>query len=243
MPLVRTNTIELVVFTVLVYVATIVLQIYQPVTGGYFNVGEAIIYLAALVSSPLVAGIAGGIGAALADLSTGYAVFAPGTLIIKFIEGYIAGLLVKKLRGLHGFWQALIAGGASTAAFLTVSTVLWSGGIYIGPPQWLTFTFDQPYLEISIAIWVTVGIFLGALIMLMLTKKNITAGEVISLFTAGIIMVLGYFMYEYFVSNPLTGRDPIGALIEVPVNIGQLVAGISISLPLAAWLRKAGYFK
>lgn len=230
-------------FTTLVYVATIVLQIYQPVTGGYFNLGEAMIYLAALVSTPLVAGIAGGVGAALADLSTGYAIFAPGTLVIKFIEGYFAGLLARKLKGVHGFWQAIIAGGSYTAAFLTISTVLWSGGIHVGPSQWLNFVFAQPYVEVSLAVWIAIGLLLGALMLLILIRKNITSGEIASLTTAGIMMVLGYFLYEYFISNPLTGREPLGAILEVPVNIGQVVAGVSISLPLAAWLRRAGYFK
>ena len=58
-------------------------------TDGYFNVGESTIYLAVLTSTPLIARIASGIGVALADLSTGYAVFAPGILVIKFIEGYL----------------------------------------------------------------------------------------------------------------------------------------------------------
>ena len=90
--------IEIIVYIVAVYVATIALQIYQPATGGYFNLGEAVIYIAAMLSSPLVAGIAGGVGASLADLSTGYGIFAPATLVIKFTEGYVAGYLVKKAK-------------------------------------------------------------------------------------------------------------------------------------------------
>ena len=58
---------------------------------------------------------------------------------------------------------------------------------------------------------------------------------------AGLIMVTGYFLYEYFVSNPLTGREPLAAVAEIPVNIGQAVIGASIALPVVVFLRRAGY--
>ncbi|MEM1596225.1 MAG: ECF transporter S component [Desulfurococcaceae archaeon] len=235
------QVINIVLFTVLVYAATIALQIYQPVTGGYFNLGESMIYIAAVTSTPLVAGLAGGIGAALADLSTGYAIFAPGTLIIKFIEGYVAGILVKKLRNIHSAVKAILTSGIYALSFLAVSTTLWSGGLYVGPERWLQYTFSQPYVEVSIAVWVAIGIFLGGLAFIILAKKYITSGEIYSLAIAGALMVLGYFFYEYYISNPLQGREPLAALAEIPVNLGQVLAGISISMPVIAWLRRAGY--
>ncbi len=237
------SIVDTVVFTVLVYVATIVIQIYQPVTGGYFNVGESMIYLAALISTPLVAGIAGGVGAALADLSTGYAIFAPGTLVIKFIEGYIAGHLLKILRGKHRAFYAVITALVYTIVFLVISTTLWAGSIYIGPEKWLHMAFSPAYVEVSVAVWIALGIGLGAVVATILLRKYITTGEVAALAVAGSLMVLGYFLYEYFYSNPVAGRDPIAAILEVPVNIGQVIVGLSVSLPLAAWLRRAGYVK
>jgi uncharacterized membrane protein len=237
------RVVEVVVFTVLVYAATIVVQVYQPATGGYFNIGESMIYLAALVSTPLVAGIAGGVGAALADLSTGYAIFAPGTLVIKLIEGYVAGRLTRLLRGRHGPLYAALAAAIYTVVFLVISAVLWAGGIYIGPEKWLHVTLSPVYVEVSVAVWIAIGVFLGALIAIILLRKHVTAGEVAGLAIAGSLMVLGYFLYEYFYSNPVTGREPAAAIFEVPVNIGQVVVGLSISIPLAAWLRRAGYVK
>jgi uncharacterized membrane protein len=237
------SVVDAAVFTVLVYAATIALQIYQPVTGGYFNVGESMIYLAALVSTPLVAGIAGGVGAALADLSTGYAIFAPATLVIKFAEGYVAGVLARRLKKYHGTAHSAVVVASYAAAFITVSATLWAGGIYIGPSHWLVFTFEPPYVEVSLAVWIAVGVFLASLFAIILLRRYLHSGEVAALAAAGSIMVLGYFLYEFFVSNPLTGREPIGAILEVPVNIGQVIAGISIGVPLAAWLRRAGYVR
>ncbi|MEM4868793.1 MAG: ECF transporter S component [Desulfurococcaceae archaeon] len=239
----RFRVVEAAVFTVLVYAATIALQIYQPATGGYFNIGESMIYLAAFVSTPLVAGLAGGVGAALADLSTGYAVFAPGTLVIKFVEGYAAGVLVRKLRKVHSFLQVVLSVAVYAAAFMVISAVLWSGGVYVGPEKWLDFTFEPPYVEVSLAVWIALGVLLASLFFIVLQRRRISTGEIAALTVAGSLMVLGYFLYEFFVSNPLTGREPIAAILEVPVNIGQVIVGISVSVPLVAWLRKAGYVK
>ncbi len=86
------------VFAGLVFIATSQIPpIPIPATSGYFNVGEPIIYVAALLFGPLVGALSGGIGAMLADVYLGFVVFAPGTLVIKGAEGAIVGLLNLKL--------------------------------------------------------------------------------------------------------------------------------------------------
>jgi len=225
--------IEAVVFTVLVYAATVVLQIYQPATGGYFNLGESMIYIAALTSGPLVAGIAGGVGAALADLTTGYYVFAPGTLVIKLAEGVIAGYLARILRSKH----RNIAGGLLGSAYATV---------------FLSFTLNSEKVELSPMAtevyipwyaWLLLGLVLGFIVVYSLLKRYSSMGESLALITGGLVMVTGYFLYEYFISNPYTDRPAIDAVIEIPVNIGQAIVGIMIALPVVTWLRRAGYLK
>ena len=84
------------VFAALVCVATLALVINIPATSGYFNLGETVIYIAALLFGPLVGAVAGG-GAAIADILVA-AQFAPGTLIIKGFEGAIVGFLNKKIQ-------------------------------------------------------------------------------------------------------------------------------------------------
>jgi uncharacterized membrane protein len=59
---------------------------------GYINVGDAMIFTNALLFGPIVGGVAGGIGSAVADFIS-YPVFAPYTLVIKGFEGFIAGIL------------------------------------------------------------------------------------------------------------------------------------------------------
>ncbi len=86
------------VFAALVFVATYLFVISIPATSGYFNLGETIIYIAALIFGPVAGALSGGIGAMTADVLLGYAQFAPGTLAIKGIEGFIVGFLYQKLQ-------------------------------------------------------------------------------------------------------------------------------------------------
>lgn len=71
-------------FTALITVATMVVQI--PVGKGYLHFGDSIIYLAACMLPAPGALFAASVGAALADLFTGYAVYAPATFIIKALN-------------------------------------------------------------------------------------------------------------------------------------------------------------
>ncbi len=72
-------------------VATMLIQIPVPPTRGYLNFGEIMVFTSALLFGRFVGGLAGGIGSAMADIVTGYAYFAPYTLVIKGLEGFLAG--------------------------------------------------------------------------------------------------------------------------------------------------------
>jgi uncharacterized membrane protein len=47
----------------------------------------------ALLFGPIIGGIAGGLGPMLADILSPYIIYAPATLIIKGIEGFLIGLI------------------------------------------------------------------------------------------------------------------------------------------------------
>ena len=79
-----------------VCVATMVIQIPVPMTEGYVNLGDSIIFVTSIVFGPIPGMVAGGIGSALADILTGYSHWAIFTLIIKGLEGYIVGFIVRK---------------------------------------------------------------------------------------------------------------------------------------------------
>ena len=63
-------------------VATIMIQIPTP-TKGYVNLGDCIVNIAAWVLGPAYGAAAAGIGSSLADIISGYTMYAPVTLVIK----------------------------------------------------------------------------------------------------------------------------------------------------------------
>ena len=67
-----------------------------PVGPGYLNFGEIVIYTAAFLFGSIVGGLAGGIGAAAADLILGFAIWSPITLIGKGLEGFVVGRVSGK---------------------------------------------------------------------------------------------------------------------------------------------------
>src|SRR5512139_208582 len=85
------------VFAALVCVVTVLFTLPIPATNGYFNLGESIIYIAALTFGPFVGAIAGS-GAAIADVVLGFYAFAPGTVTIKVLEGLIVGAINKRMK-------------------------------------------------------------------------------------------------------------------------------------------------
>jgi uncharacterized membrane protein len=151
------------VFAALVFVVSSQIPpIPIPATGGYFNVGETTIYVAALLFGPFVGALSGGIGAMLSDIYLGFGHFAPGTLIIKVVEGAIVGFLNIKLKK------------------------------YVPNP---------------------------------------TVRAIISVIVGGLEMVAGYFLYENLLAVLFPGLG-IFAIAEVPLNIGQMLVGLIIAVPI-----------
>jgi uncharacterized membrane protein len=81
----------------IVTIATMIIRIPTVATSGYINFGDSFIFIFAIIFNPLCGLISGGIGSALADIIGGYAYWAPYTLIIKGLEGFICGLIASKI--------------------------------------------------------------------------------------------------------------------------------------------------
>lgn len=87
------------VMAALVCVATMLIQIPIPATEGFFNIGDALVIIASLTFGPVVGGLAGGIGSALADALGGWYTWVPFTLVIKGAEGVVAGYIAGDREG------------------------------------------------------------------------------------------------------------------------------------------------
>ncbi len=85
-------------FAALCLVGTLLVTV--PLPNGYFNVGDVFVLLAAWCLGGLWGGVAAAIGSALADLWSGFALYAPATFLVKGLDAFAAfGVvwLVKKV--------------------------------------------------------------------------------------------------------------------------------------------------
>ena len=90
------QTVITALFAALICVATMLVQIPIPATGGYANLGDGVILMCAYLMNPMFAVIAAGLGSMLADLLAGYVAYAFGTLIIKAGVALIATLIYNR---------------------------------------------------------------------------------------------------------------------------------------------------
>jgi uncharacterized membrane protein len=217
------------IFAALVCVVTLVLVVNIPATNGYFNIGETMIYIAALLFGPLVGAFAGGVGAAISDLLVA-PVYAPATLIVKSCEGAIVGFLNKKMpkQTSAGNWRVYTVALGMFLGILFAAIgafYLQNVDVYLGFPQPAIPTFS---ISIPAWIWCFLGAALALAIALMGFKLEPDSGRaVLSILAGGLEMVLGYFLYEQLVLGKTA------AVVEVAANILQMIIGLAVAIPVA----------
>jgi uncharacterized membrane protein len=222
------------IFTGLVTVATIALKVDIPQTKGYFNLGDSMVYITAILFGPLVGGVAGGVGSMLGDIILGAFPYPPGTLVVKGIEGLIVGYISHKSNPLEKWqraWRLVTVVLGIVLAFLIYElgsiyySVEWQFtplGVYIG-----SFQFNTTF-------WIVVAFLLEALIIYVgvgLDPKVVWQG--LAILIGGVEMIIGYFLYEYYA----LAYGP-AALSEVPFNIGQAVVGLAVAIPVAKAIKR-----
>ena len=77
----------------LVAVCTMSFRIPVAATQGYIHLGDSMILLIGVFFGARYGAVAGGVGSALADILSGYSHWAPFTLIIKSVMGWLIGKL------------------------------------------------------------------------------------------------------------------------------------------------------
>ena len=121
------------IFTAIVFVFTAYLHI--PSHTGYTHVGDGFIYLAACMLPLPYAMFVGAGGALLADCLTGYAIWAPGSIIIKtvavlFFSRKSARIIsIRNLLALIPAWAVCIGGYYLYEALITGNFVAPLSGI------------------------------------------------------------------------------------------------------------------
>lgn len=114
------------IFAALVLVCTAFLQI--PAHTGYIHVGDAIIYLAACLLPWPYAVAVGVIGCGLADVISGFAIWAPASLLIKGLsvlafrrQGKI--LCLRNMLALIPAWVLCIGGYYAYEVLITQNAI------------------------------------------------------------------------------------------------------------------------
>jgi uncharacterized membrane protein len=228
------------IFAALVCVVTLILIVNIPATNGYFNVGETMIYVAALVFGPFIGAFSGGVGAAISDMLVA-PIYAPGTLMVKSCEGAIVGFLNRKIPGQNSTnkWRIYTATlGVLVGVLLAAigSVYLQNVDIYLGYPSPVVPTFS---LQIPVLAWCFFGGVLALAISLMGFKLGPDSGRaVLSILGGGLEMVLGYFLYEQLVLGKTA------AVVEIAANILQMIVGLAVAIPIARTIiRRVPQFK
>ncbi len=85
-------------FATLAFAGTTVIRIPIPASGGYFNLGDTFVMIAALLYGPLIGGLVGFVGPALSD-AIGFPQFILATAIVKGFEGLAVGAIGGKTTG------------------------------------------------------------------------------------------------------------------------------------------------
>ena len=109
----KDNTTKKIVFAALLAalacVATMIIKIPTPL-GGYIHAGDAVVVLAGFLLGPVWGALAAGLGSGLADVISGYVLYAPGTFVIKAVVALLAGWIIGTKLIKNEFTKALVAG-------------------------------------------------------------------------------------------------------------------------------------
>lgn len=110
-------------------VATMIIKIPSPLKG-YLNLGDCIVLVAGWMLSPAYGFLAAGLGSALADILSGYVVYAPATFVIKGLMALIAFYGFKLLHNKIGNLQSKIIAGIFAEIVMILGYFVFEGFLY-----------------------------------------------------------------------------------------------------------------
>ena len=115
--------------TSMVCVATMIIKIPSPMKG-YLNIGDCIVLLCGWLLPPGYGFIAAGLGSALADLFSGYVVYAPATFLIKGSMALVAYACFKLMHKKIGKLASYIVGGVLAEMLMVSGYFVFEGILY-----------------------------------------------------------------------------------------------------------------
>ena len=93
----KTNRLVMIALMMcMIIVLTMFIKVPIPFTQGYVHLGDAMIFVSVMLLGWKYGAVASAAGSAMADIFCGVAMWAPWTLVIKFIMAMIMGLILDK---------------------------------------------------------------------------------------------------------------------------------------------------
>ncbi|MVX67166.1 ECF transporter S component [Clostridium chromiireducens] len=132
------DMVETALLTALVFVATAFINIRLPIlaSGGLVHLGTVMLFVSAIVFGKEKGAIAGAVGMAIFDLSSGWALWAPFTFVVRGIMGYMVGAITwsKNKEGnnlMYNIFAIIVSGGWMIVGYYMTEGILY--GNWISP--------------------------------------------------------------------------------------------------------------
>lgn len=133
----KTNTRKIVsasMLAALCCVATMIIKVPSPLKG-YLNLGDCVVLLSGWLLTPGYGFAAAGIGSALADIFSGYIIYAPATFLIKGFMALIVNFCFKKTHNKLGNTLSRLIGGVFAEIAMILGYFIFEGFMYGFPPS------------------------------------------------------------------------------------------------------------
>lgn len=146
-------------------VATMIIKIPSPLRG-YLNPGDCIVLAAGWMLSPAYGFLAAGLGSALADIFSGYVLYAPATFVIKGLMALIAYYGFKLFRRKLANLPSRIISGILAELMMILGYFVFEGFLYGFVPSLVNVPAN--------GIQGVVGLILGVLLIKICGKSKIS---------------------------------------------------------------------
>ena len=155
------------IFGALIFVLTWLTAFPLPATQGIINIGDIGIMITSILFGPIIGGFAGGIGSAIADIIVA-PIYAPATLIIKGLEGFIIGLIANPKEHFEKLNIRDIVAVITGGIIMTLGYFLYETWLYGIPSALLEFI-------LNLTIQFGLGC-IGGILFALTARKNIIDG-------------------------------------------------------------------
>lgn len=153
---------KIAIMIALIFLATYSIKV--PSFNGYTHMGDSMIFIGVLILGTKKGALAGGIGAALADLLGGYMQWVVPTFFIKFGMAFIMGMIVYKvLKHIKFNWiiGACLGGAFQVLGYAVAGYLLYGIGAFAEIPGNILQTIS--------------GILMASVIIAVLSKSHVLA--------------------------------------------------------------------